>query len=720
MKKIVLSLSLIIAFFVLSAQTFTEYKLPVAGNDSLKGQGYYLKGEKGIKASFQYLNLDKNANENQEIKFVKPPTSLKPIKQVSSDYAGQRITHHLTLRFNIMSMGITMTSENNSYQQFNWSSGNTIAEIDAEEGVYDILINAYDFMNSGDLLYVFLHGLNLISDVDTTINLIESASNYLYFHGLDENGFPLLPDDTTLLTNVQQISIEFPSSFVFQSASMAIGGSPKDYVRFSDVNSNYLIDLWQSNVRQGKMFVLDLAHLNGIAQDTILESAPDNYEKMSAVFYESPSANNDYLTFSTGIIFRLREDPYYLWSAYIESNNSDYFSHNQDTVIVFLSNVFQPANLCNFVGAVSFWEDMPGYGVPEKRFSTNPFYIMTDDTIQFCKYYPPVKADYKVPGNSVVSFGNSMPYANIKSVNEESTIFNYSTLFGQSSENRTLDNYASLYYIMQGTDILQSDTLVNFIQPYTIPGSGPYSFSITDSNFYISGIQGKMIAQNTFNLPNDDPNPPVLTSFKILNSDGLLCNTFESDAQAFVHLSVADYTDNGLNDVSAVYLYYKEHNEESWTTVPVQEMPEFYDPVFQYGQYFIGDLSTAINTYNYPIFFIDLKLEVLDGANNILTESFYPAFKVLNSVGIGNPDQSDHKLNILIYPNPSHDVLSIKTNNMESGMVSLSIFDSRGQKIIDKTFSNKIDLNVSTFSGGVYYLKLQTGEFNEVRKIVVK
>jgi len=88
----------------------------------------------------------------------------------------------------------------------------------------------------------------------------------------------------------------------------------------------------------------------------------------------------------------------------------------------------------------------------------------------------------------------------------------------------------------------------------------------------------------------------------------------------------------------------------------------------------------------------------------------------MNSNGTGLSNSG----NIEIYPNPAHDELSIKINNMESGLVSVSIFDSHGQKIIDKTFSNKIDLNVSTFSGGVYYLKLQTGEFNEVRKIVIK
>jgi hypothetical protein len=75
---------------------------------------------------------------------------------------------------------------------------------------------------------------------------------------------------------------------------------------------------------------------------------------------------------------------------------------------------------------------------------------------------------------------------------------------------------------------------------------------------------------------------------------------------------------------------------------------------------------------------------------------------------------------IEIYPNPAYDMLTININNEAGGLASLSMFDAHGQKIIDKTFANKINLNVGTFPKGVYYLKLRLGQINEVRKIVIK
>lgn len=76
--------------------------------------------------------------------------------------------------------------------------------------------------------------------------------------------------------------------------------------------------------------------------------------------------------------------------------------------------------------------------------------------------------------------------------------------------------------------------------------------------------------------------------------------------------------------------------------------------------------------------------------------------------------------NLEIYPNPANDELSIKLSNNETGMVSLTILDASGQIIVEKTFTDKINLNVSSYPGGIYFVKINTGTFNEVRKIVIK
>lgn len=64
--------------------------------------------------------------------------------------------------------------------------------------------------------------------------------------------------------------------------------------------------------------------------------------------------------------------------------------------------------------------------------------------------------------------------------------------------------------------------------------------------------------------------------------------------------------------------------------------------------------------------------------------------------------------------------ISIKITNSESGIVSLSIIDYTGKAIIEKFISNKIDLKVHSYPGGIYYVEINTDTFSEARKIVIK
>jgi len=729
MKKSVLSLTLVIITFVLSAQSYSEYKLPEEGKNYYNGKGYYIESKNEKIASIQYFNLNKNKEVNSGIKFSKPEMLQKVSENQKRQIQGKD-THHVTLRFDIMTFSIYMTSEIHSYvdQDFSWSGQHKTAEIDVPEGIYDIMVNQYDFMNTGDILYVFLHNLNVNTDIDTSINLTESAKNYVYFHGRDENNIILSPEDTTLMINDKQISVEFPAPLVFQSATGDNFGFSKDYVRFSDVDPSYKIRCGQGDARQGKMYVLNLGLLNGISGDTVLESNPADYRQMATVFHESPSAVDDYLTFSTGLISRLRDDPYYTMYSYY--NPSGYPSHNDDTLMIYLSNIFQQTNLTNLVGSVSFFENQPEY-YGEKKITTKPFYIIPGDSIQFCWFYPPAAADYNVPDNAIVNFGNSAPFINIYSVNDATNIFNYSDVFGQCNEDRTIDDYSSLYYIKQGTDILQSDTLCNFIQPYTIPSAGPYSFSIVDSNYHINGVQGNLQSQVNFNLPSDDPNPPVLTSFKVLNSDGLICESFLSDEQASLHFSAADFINNGIYNISGAYLYYKKYDEETWISLPVQEIPEFYDSIFLYGQYFISNLTPVLNAYTDTTFLIDLKLILADAANNVTKEIFHPAFFVKNNNGVGISEPTlQNKANLNIYPNPVNNSSIVSFTLPRCSTVKLSVYNVSGQLIntlLDKKMdkgTHQINWAAADNSGrklnsGIYFLKLETGNVVETIKVVV-
>lgn len=68
---------------------------------------------------------------------------------------------------------------------------------------------------------------------------------------------------------------------------------------------------------------------------------------------------------------------------------------------------------------------------------------------------------------------------------------------------------------------------------------------------------------------------------------------------------------------------------------------------------------------------------------------------------------------VLIYPRLTHDLIYIDSNN---GVNDISIFNGFGQKILSKSSSNQIDL--STFTNGLYFIKISDGVNTSERKII--
>jgi len=116
----------------------------------------------------------------------------------------------------------------------------------------------------------------------------------------------------------------------------------------------------------------------------------------------------------------------------------------------------------------------------------------------------------------------------------------------------------------------------------------------------------------------------------------------------------------------------------------------------------------------------DLEVEYDNTMENNTGKYQSGSFAAITNLTMKNTETGLIQNSLEIYPNPANDELSIKLNNSESGIVSLTIMDAKGQIIVEKTFTDKIILNVSSYPGGIYFVKINTGSFNEVRKIVIK
>lgn len=77
------------------------------------------------------------------------------------------------------------------------------------------------------------------------------------------------------------------------------------------------------------------------------------------------------------------------------------------------------------------------------------------------------------------------------------------------------------------------------------------------------------------------------------------------------------------------------------------------------------------------------------------------------------------EMDIEVFPNPANQIMSVRLKSWDGEQVKLMIYDSFGHLVIEKSFANEIDLNVVDLPKGVYILKLNAKNQNEVRKIII-
>ncbi len=95
--------------------------------------------------------------------------------------------------------------------------------------------------------------------------------------------------------------------------------------------------------------------------------------------------------------------------------------------------------------------------------------------------------------------------------------------------------------------------------------------------------------------------------------------------------------------------------------------------------------------------------------NSPLIESNKPVWGTCPSLGIDDLNQLD----ISIYPNPTSDTVYI---NSTSSQLKVVVFDILGKQVINKPNTNSVD--VSSFSKGVYYIKVSDGINSSTKKFI--
>ena len=70
----------------------------------------------------------------------------------------------------------------------------------------------------------------------------------------------------------------------------------------------------------------------------------------------------------------------------------------------------------------------------------------------------------------------------------------------------------------------------------------------------------------------------------------------------------------------------------------------------------------------------------------------------------------------LIYPNPATDKIFI--SNLKEDNTLIKVYDINGRLVLENKISNKEYLNISTLSKGIYQIKFEGSDWNEIRKLI--
>ena len=127
------------------------------------------------------------------------------------------------------------------------------------------------------------------------------------------------------------------------------------------------------------------------------------------------------------------------------------------------------------------------------------------------------------------------------------------------------------------------------------------------------------------------------------------------------------------------------------------------------NRYTFTDRNLNSGVYNY-------RLKQIDFNGN------FKYYDLSNEVVIGVPDKFSLHQN---YPNPFNPVTKIRYDLPNSGKVSLKIYDNIGREVITLISEFKdagyytVEFDGSNFASGIYYYKLETGNFVATKKMVL-
>lgn len=236
--------------------------------------------------------------------------------------------------------------------------------------------------------------------------------------------------------------------------------------------------------------------------------------------------------------------------------------------------------------------------------------------------------------------------------------YNSMSWLGIYTEARDADGALATAVVKVGDEEFESsfDELNNTLAELAMEGnlSGAFSIEVTNAkNVVVENIPGYNITSlNITNSNSGDPVPPTFTSMQLRNSDGIVCNHFDSAEDGVIYLSGGDFVsaENELTEYwecepVEIKVECALDGSDEYEEIEMTEVAENYKmPIFGYfWEGSLKDLSSAEDGW------YKLRLTMTDAAGNSQQQEIYPAFNIGNSSGIEAVGSDNSNLPVKYY-----------------------------------------------------------------------
>lgn len=661
---------------------------------------------------------------------------------------GENETNVVTLSFNLnfdpdqyTPLYIMVYDEFGNLGFADWQGTNPVI-LDVLEGTYDIFVEFIDYSQKSSFIIKEQESVQ----ENTTIEIeAAEATNYVSINIFDQNGNNLEPGVLNSQTgNYSEIFFDrflyfLPLNFDISLHSYIwdtsfYGEDPIWNFYINDVSDRYAVI--QSAIGTGyegnNNYFNKFATLKGITESVILENSQEDWVFHREKFQQSAlgvSSGKVYPAFSTLNTYNGKGKGG--WT--VELMGETMFNP-EEGFKAYLNNPFDddPADLLVFPAIVDYigiinpdWgeegflikgdailkdgnEVLYGSGVPHSTiwyFLGDLFYYDESGGVGNVLPFHP-QFTFSVSDDLDVIQGNNVPVSSVGISNKIRS--NY---IGRYGEKRDSDFFATTAEVKQNGNVVFSGNYIDdgFLN-YTLPETGNFEVTFTNTNIEVDGLAGKNITRLQFDKGQEDDTPPTLQHLQFRNTDGKVTDRFASVSDGTVRLAAGDFqfTENEwgsgyfiYNEGNTVELYYSLYDQDDWTELELTEYPEYFQmPAF--GDYYEASLASIQNTES-DVWY-DVRIICTDAAGNKQEQIVSPAFKLNITVGTEDLLASPG----VFYPNPVTDILTVE--NLGNEPCSVNILNTLGKVVYSGPVTNEstqsINMKSLNIPSGMYFIQL--------------